>query len=101
MNDFEKKLYKKRSDLLSNLKGNVLSVGEGTGVNLQFYNNENTIIYSVEPSEPMLKKAKTKTTGKGNITFYNYGINDKELDIKLKKQSMDAIVCTLVFCHNV
>ncbi len=97
MHGFEKKLYKRRASLLDGLEGNVLSVGDGTGINFQFY-AEHTSIYSVEPSKPMLKKARLKAAGKGNITFYNNGINDKELDIHLKEKSMDAIVCTLVLC---
>lgn len=97
MHDFEKKLFEKRKNLLSNLEGNILGVGEGTGVNFQFY-PESTSVYSVEPSKPMLEKAKTKAEGRENITFYNYGINDKELDLQLEEKSMDAIVCTLVLC---
>jgi len=97
MHDFEKRLYKRRKDLLSDLEGNVLGVGEGTGVNFQFYPDD-TKVFSVEPSVPMLNKAKIKAEGKGNITFYNYGINDQELDKQLEPKSMDAIVCTLVLC---
>ena len=97
MHDFEKRLYKKRSALLSNLEGNVLGVGEGTGVNFQFY-PDHINVYSVEPSTPMLEKAKVKATGKGNITFYNHGINDDALEQKIKAHSMDAIICTLVLC---
>ncbi len=97
MHSFETKLYKRRAKLLEGLTGNVLGVGDGTGVNFQFY-PEHTAVYSVEPSKPMLEKAKLKAAGKGHITFYNYGINDKELDNQLKEKSMDAIVCTLVLC---
>jgi SAM-dependent methyltransferase len=97
MQGFEKKLFKKRKKLLSNLEGNVLGVGEGTGVNFKFY-PDYVKVFSVEPSVHMLKKAKLKAAGKENIIFYNYGINDKELDNQLEKQSMDAIVCTLVLC---
>ena len=97
MHDFEKKLFKKRKNLLSNLEGNILGVGEGTGVNFKFYPKETTV-YSVEPSKAMLEKAKLKANDKGNITFYNYGINDQALDNELEEKSMDAIVCTLVLC---
>ncbi len=97
MHDFEKRLYKRRKELLSNLGGNVLGVGEGTGVNFQFY-PDSTNVFSVDPSKHMLAKARLKAAGKGNITFYNYGINDQELDQHLAPKSMDAIVCTLVLC---
>ncbi len=57
MHGFEKKLYKKRKHLLSNLEGNIIGVGEGTGVNFQFY-PDTVQVHSVEPSKPMLAKAK-------------------------------------------
>ena len=97
MHDFEKRLFKKRAALLSNLQGNILGVGEGTGVNYQFY-PENTTVHSVEPSKPMLDKAREKAEGKDYITFYNFGINDHELDAHFEAKSMDVIVCTLVLC---
>ncbi|MCF6353162.1 MAG: class I SAM-dependent methyltransferase [Cyclobacteriaceae bacterium] len=97
MHGFERKLYKKRKHLLSNLEGQVIGVGEGTGINFQFY-PDNVNVYSVEPSKPMLDKAKIKAKGKSNIKFYHYGINDEELEAHFKEESMDAIICTLVLC---
>jgi len=97
MHGFEKSLFKKRKELLSNLKGTILGVGEGTGVNFQFY-SDSTQIIAVEPSIPMLEKAKLKAKDKKNITFYNYSINDTALNKQLEENSIDAIVCTLVLC---
>lgn len=97
MRDFEKSLFKKRKELLSDLEGNVLGVGEGTGVNFQFY-PQNAQVFAVEPSESMLHVAKKKASKFNNITFLNYGINDKELEQHIEGNSMDAIVCTLVLC---
>ncbi len=97
MHGFEEKLFEKRKTLLSNLEGNVLGVGEGTGVNFQFYPNY-IKVHAVEPSKPMLEKAKLKAAGMTNITFYNNGINDSALTQKIKPKSMDAIICTLVLC---
>ena len=94
--DFEKSLFEKRRALLSNLKGTVLGVGEGTGINFKFYPKEIDVI-AVEPSKAMLKKARKKNKY-GNISFHNLGINDPELDNIIQERSIDAIVCTLVLC---
>ena len=96
LHDFERSLFKKRKALLSNVKGTVLGVGEGTGVNFKFYPKEATII-AVEPSEPMLRRARKKDNN-GNISYYNLGINDPELDSVINEKSIDTIVCTLVLC---
>ncbi len=97
MHGFEQKLHKKRKHLLLNLEGNVIGVGEGTGINYQFY-PDTAIIHSVEPSKPMLAKAKIKAAEKTNIKFYNAGINDTSLQNHFKDGSIDAIICTLVLC---
>ncbi len=97
MHSFEKRLYKKRNHLLSNLEGQVLGVGEGTGINFQFYPDGITV-HAVEPSKPMMDKAVIKAEGKPNIKFYNKSINDAELNQHFKEQSIDAIICTLVLC---
>jgi len=97
MHGFEKSLFKKRKELISNLEGTILGVGEGTGVNFQFY-SDSAKIFAIEPSIPMLEKAKMKANGKNNITFYNYGINDIDLINQVEENSIDSIVCTLVLC---
>lgn len=96
MHDFERSLFKKRKALFSNLEGTVLGVGEGTGANFKFYPKAAKII-AVEPSKPMLERAKRKDNH-GNITYYNLGINDLELDKILDPNSIDSIVCSLVLC---
>lgn len=97
MHDFERRLYKKRRKLLSNLKGQVIGVGEGTGINFQFYPDDITV-HAVEPSRPMMEKALIKAAGRPNIKFYNKGINDAALNNHFRENSIDAIICTLVLC---
>ncbi len=97
MHGFERKLYKKRKYLLSKLEGHVIGVGEGTGINFQFY-PEDIHIHAVEPSKPMLEKARIKAVGNSNITFYNKDINDVALNEHFKEKSIDAVICTLVLC---
>ena len=87
-----------RAELLGALEGEILDVGTGTGINLQYFNNKNTHIFAVEPSAPMLDKAKLKASADQNISFINLGINDPSLHDVIKPNSLDAIVCTLVLC---
>jgi len=97
MKGFEKGLASNRFDLLNPLKGNILEVGSGTGVNFQFYNTASSII-AIEPSFPMMKIAQQKAKDYKNIKIYNYGVNDAEMHELIPPNSLDAISCTLVLC---
>ncbi len=94
---FEKGLSVNRYELLNPLRGKVLEVGSGTGVNFQFYHPDADVI-AVEPSLPMLKKAEAKTVNFPNVSLYNYGVNDMEMHSIIANDSLDAISCTLVLC---
>ena len=96
ISSFEKKIEKDRRKMLNELKGNVLDVGSGTGVNFEFFNNE-VKVFAVEPSKPMQEKSIPKVKGK-NINLINLGINDDELNTLIPEKSLDAVVCTLVLC---
>jgi len=93
----EKILRKNRRKLISSLKGKILDVGVGTGVNFQFYHPEASVV-AVEPSAPMIKKALPKIPATANIEILNYGINDSDLENKIQENSLDAVICTLVLC---
>ncbi len=97
MSPVEKKLARRRQHLLSDLKGKVLDVGGGTGVNLNFYNDQTEILL-IDPSNEMLEKAKVKFVNHASTQFLNYGINDNKLNEHIDQESLDAIVCTLVLC---
>jgi len=96
MVDLEQRLYKRRDHLLSPLNGHILEVGSGTGVNFPFYNS-NTKVVAIEPSLPMLEKAKLKTNYK-HIELHNIGVGYKELELLIPPNGFDFIVCTLVLC---
>ena len=93
----EKSLHKNRNKLISSLKGKILDVGVGTGVNFQFYHPKASVI-AVEPSKAMIKKALPKIPKTANIQILNYGINDSALENEIEESSLDAIICTLVLC---
>jgi ubiquinone/menaquinone biosynthesis C-methylase UbiE len=98
MNSIEKRVFHdSRKLLISHLTGKILEVGSGTGVNFKFYNSQADVI-AVEPSLPMLQKAKHKATDHQNIQLLNYGINDTELHNVIAPESLDAVVCMLVLC---
>ena len=97
MVELELRLYKRRDVLLSPLSGVILEVGSGTGVNFPFYNARKTKVVAIEPSLPMLEKAKLKTNYK-HIDLHNIGVGYKELELLIPENGFDAIVCTLVLC---
>ena len=70
MENFEQSLKENRHALLNPLRGTILEVGSGTGVNFPFYDSTSKVI-AIEPSLPMLKIAKQKAKKYPNITLYN------------------------------
>lgn len=96
MDGIEEDLSNTRSELLSSLKGDVLEIGAGTGVNFQYYSPDVRVI-AIEPSEFMLAKAQYKVNEK-HIQIIQTGVGEQEHDDLFEEHSFDAIVCTLVLC---
>lgn len=96
MVSFEAKIEKDRKKMLQNLKGKVLDVGSGTGVNFEFFNDDVEVL-AIEPSKEMQEKSVAKINKK-NIKLLNVGVNDTALQSLIPSKSLDAIVCTLVLC---
>ena len=97
MTNLESSFHPIREELLRDLKGDILDVGSGTGVNFEHFNSKANVI-AVEPSSFMLEKSKAKLPAKANITTYNLSVTDEAVDSILAKHSLDYIVCTLVLC---
>jgi len=100
MKGIEKKvLAARRRQLLSNLKGTILEVGAGTGINLDLYPTQSKVI-ACEPSTAMLEyaKEKVKKSALSNIQLIHAGIGDEALAMHVPEGGFDAIVCTLVLC---
>jgi ubiquinone/menaquinone biosynthesis C-methylase UbiE len=92
---FEKKaLDDLRKEILKDVKGNVLEIGPGTGVNLKYF-NENTIsqltYIDVDYTEGLEEKAKEKCP---NINFVNGSVEE----MPFESNSFDHVIFTLVFC---
>lgn len=102
MSSIETEFAPIRHNLISDLKGQILDVGCGTGVNFEYFNQKANVI-AVEPSPYMLDKAKQKllknnTIIKAKIETYNLSITDEKLNKIIKPKSLDYIVSTLVLC---
>jgi SAM-dependent methyltransferase len=94
----EQVLLPKRRRLLGDLRGQILEVGSGTGVNFQFYRPE-TEVLAVEPSTAMLAFAQRKQrNARANIRLLPAGIGDPVVLESIPAGGFDAIVCTLVLC---
>ena len=97
MKKTERGLYKKRKALIQPLRGKILEVGSGTGINYQFYSDD-VELYALDPNASMLKKAMKKARPELSITYLNHGICDNEIERDFNENSLDAIVSTLVLC---
>lgn len=96
MKQTEKKLllpYRKK--LLSMLDGTVLEIGSGTGINLQFYKNIETLICS-EPDENMRKQLVKKIALHDEYPIELLHSSGEKID--LEDNSVDHVVSTLVMC---
>lgn len=97
MAHLETHLGPRRETLLHGLKGDILDVGSGTGVNFQYFSKEARVI-AIEPSAPMMSYAKPKLAQYPNIEMYNLGVNDDEMDKIIPDNSLDYVISTLVLC---
>lgn len=96
MATLEKKvLGKRRAQLLSDIEGDVLEVGAGTGINFQYYSKK-AKVWAIEPDKAMLEKAKERIPDGVEITLVQSGVED--LQNHIKEKQFDYIVCTLVLC---
>jgi len=97
MSDAEKKgLQDWRKTLLSNLSGNVLELGCGTGANLEFYPATVHHLVCAEPCRHMQKQLQIKLASykQLEVTILDYDGNT----LPMPDASVDAVVSTLVLC---
>ena len=59
MRKTERGLFKKRRALIKPLRGKILEIGSGTGINYKFYSTD-THIYALDPNQHMLSRAEKK-----------------------------------------
>ena len=93
-------LQEHRKRLLSILQGKILEIGCGTGINFPLYSKGATVI-ACEPSVAMFEKAQVAAKSQdiqAEINLVNMGLESDVLYKLVKKESLDAVVCTLVLC---
>jgi len=90
-----KVLNKERKKVLSVVRGQVLEVGFGSGLNLRFYPNEVESLVAVDPSEAAISLAKKRVVEVDYPVRLLYGTCET-VDIPLA--SFDFIVTTWVLC---
>ncbi|MCB1158549.1 MAG: class I SAM-dependent methyltransferase [Leptospiraceae bacterium] len=93
-------LREKRHSLLSELKGDILEIGSGTGINFRYYPEE-ARVFALEPSRHMWKKATERMEKESPVAKIHpiiSGFFGDKLPEGLEENSMDYIVSTLVLC---
>lgn len=97
MHDAEQKcLGEWRQSLFQNISGDVLELGCGTGVNLQFYPNDIKRLVLIEPSAHMRQQLDAKIAP---YKHFNIKVlHDKAEHLSLADSSFDTVICTLVLC---
>ncbi len=91
---YEKMVSGRKRALLSNLHGNILEIGPGTGPNLAYYPSDVRWL-GIEPNPAMYPYLQREAKRLG-MTFELRDGHAEQLDAA--DNSMDAVVGTLVFC---
>lgn len=93
-------LSSRRRELLSGIKGEILELGCGTGINFEFYGSGANVL-ALEPSDSMRSQADARIKAnayEARIRTLPWLLEDDRLAIEAKPGSFDAVVCTLVLC---
>ena len=98
LNSMMERIFSKGRKIYAKLKGDVLEVGAGTGLNLPYYGlHAQVTVFDWSPR--MMFQAKLRTR-KSNLKFIkNFVIGDiQELNKHFSEASFDYITSTCVFC---
>jgi len=89
-------LVRWRAELLSDVHGNVLEVGAGTGANLRHYRDAITRLVLTEPDQHMRRRLATRRDASA---FPQAEIADASVDrLPILSASLDVVVSMLVLC---
>ena len=87
----KKKLRNERKILLENIRGKIIELGAGTGVNFEFYTDNEVI--AVEPDKVMSTEAQKKI-GSKNIKIISASAEELPFD----DNTFDTVLITLALC---
>lgn len=83
-----------RKELVSELKGDVLEIGSGTGANFPYYSRANKVV-AVEP-DPDMRESCTRKAKKARIPIILTDASAEKLPFN--DNSFDVVIGTLVLC---
>lgn len=84
-----------RRDLLTDLDGEVVEIGAGTGANLAHYGPGVSRVVAIEPSDPMGERARQRADGSDTPVEVVRAPAER---LPLPDASADVVVSTLVLC---
>jgi ubiquinone/menaquinone biosynthesis C-methylase UbiE len=84
-----------RQELLSNVSGEVLEIGFGTGLNLSYYPPQIQKLVTVDPNPGMNRRAKKRIEA-SNIIVDNRVLSGE--DLPFDEESFDSVVSTWTLC---
>lgn len=85
-----------RRELLAPLEGDILEVGAGTGVNLDFYDAAKTHLTLTEPEDHMRRTLEQRARGRQRLRIDVRDAGSE--DLPFEDARFDAVVSTLVLC---
>ena len=89
-------IHKLRERVCAGLRGEVLEIGFGSGLNVEHYPPAVTTVHAVEPSDVAWRIAEAKQLGRGGPAVTRAGLDGQVLD--LADGSVDAAVSTFTLC---
>lgn len=81
----------RRRELLSGLRGSILELGTGTGLNLPAY-PERTWVVATDPQRSLLRRARRRRRSGQRL------VCARAEELPFRDGSFDAVIATLVFC---
>ena len=90
-----KRMRDVRARVCEGLKGDVVEVGFGTGLNAPYYPRDVTKVFAVEPSQVCMRIAKPRIE-RSSVPVAPAGLTGERLD--LPSESFDAVLSTWTLC---
>lgn len=92
--DFHEETGQMKSERMKNLKGTVVEIGPGNGINLRYY-PEGVKVIAVEPNPFMHDRLREHASlSKADVELKGEFLHN----LNIESNSIDSVVCTLVLC---